>query len=154
MQRLHFKEIIKDFNKNIDESVLEGLKVWLKENETDCSEKVNSLVELYENYFQNTMTSEHRKTEKFWMINIYYINTYLVLHNVIDFIYLLMLFFSYGIWMFLYAFKFLKLKCENLNITEMLRNGEFIANRTGYSAGIVGFDMSLEQTINAEEKIV
>ena len=52
MQGLHFKEFLKDFNKNIDESVLEELEIWLKENETDCSERGTSLIEQYENYSQ------------------------------------------------------------------------------------------------------
>ena len=38
MQRLHFKKFLKDFNENIDESVLKELEIWLKENKTDCLE--------------------------------------------------------------------------------------------------------------------
>ena len=81
MQGLHFKKLLGDFNENIDESVLHELKIWLKENENDCPERVNSLVERYENYLQKTMAGEHGKTAKFWVIFIYYVNTYLVLHR-------------------------------------------------------------------------
>ena len=35
MQGLHFKKFLKDFNENIDESVLEELEIWLEETETD-----------------------------------------------------------------------------------------------------------------------
>ena len=38
MQRLRFKKFLKDFNENIDESVLKELEIWLKENKTDCLE--------------------------------------------------------------------------------------------------------------------
>ena len=44
MQGLYFK-ILKDFNEHNVESVLEELEIWLKENENDCPEKVNSLFE-------------------------------------------------------------------------------------------------------------
>ena len=42
-QGLHFKKFLKDFNGNIGESLLEELEIYLKENETDCLERGNSL---------------------------------------------------------------------------------------------------------------
>ena len=65
MQGLHFKKLLGDFNENIDESVLHELKIWLEENKNDCPEGVNSLVELYENYFQKAMAGEHGKPQNF-----------------------------------------------------------------------------------------
>ena len=59
MQGLHFKKFLNDFNENINESVLEELEIWLKENETDCLERGISLFEQYENYLQKTIAGEH-----------------------------------------------------------------------------------------------
>ena len=50
-------------------------------HETDYLEKGDSLVEQYENYSQKTMVGAHGKATKFWVIYIYYVNTYLVLHR-------------------------------------------------------------------------
>ena len=36
-------KFLKDFNENCDQSVLEELQVWLKENETDRPKRGNSL---------------------------------------------------------------------------------------------------------------
>ena len=47
MQGLHFKKFLKDFNENIDESVLEELEIWLTEKETDYLERGTSLAEQY-----------------------------------------------------------------------------------------------------------
>ena len=55
-------KFLKDFNENCDQSVLEELQVWLKENETDRPERDNSLFEQYEHYLQKNMTGEHGKT--------------------------------------------------------------------------------------------
>ena len=74
MQGLHFNKFLNDFNEKIDKSVLEELEIWLKVNNTDCPERVNSLVEQYENYLQKTMAGANGKITKFWMIYIYYIN--------------------------------------------------------------------------------
>ena len=55
-------KFLKDFNENCDQSVLEELQVWLKENETDRLERDNSLFEQYEHYLQKNKTGEHGKT--------------------------------------------------------------------------------------------
>ena len=160
MQGLHLNKFLKDFNGNIDESVLKELEIWSKENETDCLERGNSLVEQYENYSRKAMASEHGKAAKFWVIYIYNVNTYLVLHRAMKtndftlFVYALSqlssIYFStnhhnYARWMIVYAL-------ELLNIAEMLRNGGFTINRTGNPFRNVGVVMALEQTINAEAK--
>ena len=160
MQGLHFKKFLKDFNENIDESVLKELEIWSKQNETDCLERGNSLVEQYENYSQKTIAGEHGKAAKFWMIYMYYVNTNLVLHCAMktnDFtlfgyalsqlssIYFSTNHHNYARWMILYAL-------ELLNIAEMLRNGGFTVNRTGKLFGNVGVDIALEQSVNAEAK--
>ena len=71
---------LKGFMKNIDESVLE---IWFTENGTDCTERINLLIEQHDNYSQKIRADEHGKTAKRWMIyiNIYYINNCLVLHR-------------------------------------------------------------------------
>ena len=105
--------------------------ICLKENETDCLERGNLLVEHYENYSQKTMAVNMEKPQHLgWLI---YINTYRVLHRVMktnDFtlfgyslFQLSSIYFStnhhnYARWMFLYAL-------ELLNIAEMFRNGGF-----------------------------
>ena len=71
--------------------------ICLKENETDCLERGNLLVEHYENYSQKTMAVNMEKPQHFgWLI---YINTYRVLHPVswklMILLYLVILFFNY-----------------------------------------------------------
>ena len=85
------------------------------------------------------MAGEHGKAAKFWMIYIYYVNIYLVLHRAMktnDFtlfgytlFQLSSIYFStnhhnFARWMILYAL-------ELLNVAEMLRNSGFTINRTG-----------------------
>ena len=106
------------------------------------------------------MAGEHGKAAKIWVIYIYYVNSYVMLHCAMKtndftlFVYALFqlssIYFStnhhkYARWMILYAL-------ELLNIAEMLRSGGFTINRTGNPFGNVSFDMALEQLINAEAK--
>ena len=61
MQGLHFNKFLNDFNEKIDKSVLEELEILLKVNNTDCPERLNSLVEQYENSLQKTMAGANEK---------------------------------------------------------------------------------------------
>ena len=97
MQRLHFNKFLNDFNEKIDKSVLEELEIWLKVNNTDCPERINSLAEQYENYLQKTMAGANGKITKFWMIYIYYVNIlwFTIPWKLIISLYLVIIFFNY-----------------------------------------------------------
>ena len=104
------------------------------------------------------MAGKHRKAAKFWMIYIYFVNAYCVLHCAIKtndftlfghaFFQLFTIYFStnhynYARWMIFYAL-------ELLNFSESLRSGVFTIIRTGNPFSSFGVDIALEQTVNAE----